>query len=315
MPRVEYQGTAVDVQEGETVLDALLRGGLPVSHSCRAGVCGSCLLKASAHTPPPPAAQAGLKDAWRASGYFLACLCRLESDLVAAPVGDEARVPVVIADIERLSDSVLRVRLETRAPFEFRAGQYVALLREDGLARSYSVASLPSEGVLELHVRVLPNGQMSQWLATQARVGQAMAVQGPSGECFYVPGREEQPLLLAGTGTGLAPLYGIARDAIALGHRGPIHLYHGVVNAAGLYLGDELAALAAHTPHFSYTQATLAADGPLDKVILDTYPVLKGWRAYLCGDPTLVQTFRKKIFLAGASLNDIHADAFLPSAT
>ncbi len=315
MPRVEYQGTAVDVQEGETVLDALLRRGLPISHSCRAGVCGSCLLKAAAQTPPPAAAQAGLKDAWRASGYFLACLCRLESDLVAAPAGDEARVPAVISALERLTDSVLRVRLETRAPFEYRAGQFVALLREDGLARSYSVASLPSEGMLEMHVRILPGGQMSQWLATQARVGQALSVQGPSGECFYVPGREEQPLLLAGTGTGLAPLYGIARDAIAQGHRGPIRLFHGVVNTAGLYLGDELAGMAAQTPNFSYTLATLAADGPLDALILNTHPSLKHWRAYLCGDPTLVQSLRKKVFLAGASLNDIHADAFLPSAT
>lgn len=315
MPRVEYQGTWVEVQGGETVLDALLRAGRQVSYSCRAGVCGSCMMRAAGHTAPPPAAQTGLKDAWRASGYFLACLCHLESDLVAAPVGDEARVPVKISALERLTDSVLRVRLVPQAPFEFRAGQFVALIREDGLARSYSVASLPVEGMLELHVRVLPNGQMSQWLATEARVGATLAVQGPSGECFYVPGREDQPLLLAGTGTGLAPLYGIARDALAQGHRGPIHLFHGVLNAAGLYLGAELAVLAAAAPNFTYTLATLVDDGPLDMVILDRIPALKGWRSFLCGDPTLVQALRKKLFLAGAALNDIHADAFLPSAT
>jgi CDP-4-dehydro-6-deoxyglucose reductase len=130
-----------------------------------------------------------------------------------------------------------------------------------------------------------------------------------------VLGREDQPLLLAGTGTGLAPLYGIAREAVAQGHRGPIDLFHGVLNAAGFYLGKELAALAAAAPNFTYTQATLVDDGPLDAVILGRFPVLKGRRSFLCGDPTLVQALRKKLFLAGAALNDIHADAFLPSAT
>jgi CDP-4-dehydro-6-deoxyglucose reductase len=161
---------------------------------------------------------------------------------------------------------------------------------------------------------VLPRGQMSQWLATTAGIGTPLHVQGPSGECFYVPGRETQPLLLAGTGTGLAPLYGIARDALLQGHRGPVQLFHGVVNAAGLYLGEELAALAAAYPNFACTQATLVDDGPLDALILKRIPSLTGWRAFLCGDPAIVQAFRKTLFLAGAALNDIQADAFLPSA-
>ena len=62
---------------------------------------------------------------------------------------------------------------------------------------------------------------MSGWLGTEARPGEAVRLQGPVGECFYVPGQPEQPLLLAGTGTGLAPLYGIVRDALAAGPHRP----------------------------------------------------------------------------------------------
>ena len=43
----------VALEPGETALDALLRGGVDVPNSCRAGACQSCRLRASAGTPPP----------------------------------------------------------------------------------------------------------------------------------------------------------------------------------------------------------------------------------------------------------------------
>jgi ferredoxin-NADP reductase len=139
-------------------------------------------------------------------------------------------------------------------------------------------------------------------------------VMGPSGDCFYTSGKPEQPLLLAGTGTGLAPLYGIVRDAIDQGHTGPIHLFHGALNENGLYHRDELTALAKQHANFRYTPSVFETDGPLDKAILGQYPKPAGMRAFLCGDPTLVAMMKRKLFLAGMALGDIHADAFLPAA-
>jgi NAD(P)H-flavin reductase/ferredoxin len=313
MPRVGFAGQSCDLQDGETVLDGLLRHGIAVPHACKAGSCGSCLLQAIPPQQPPAHAQAGLKPAWRARGYFLSCLCRPQHDLSVDTVGADARVPATITLIEPLTSSVLRVRLVTAAPFEYRAGQFIAVLRDDGLARSYSVASLPADQALELHVRLLPDGRMGQWLATAATVGTSVQIQGPSGDCFYLAGREDQPLLLAGTGTGLAPLVGIARDALAQGHRGPLHLFHGAVSRAGFYLQQPLSDLAAAHPNFHYTLTTLEDDGPIDNTVFGRHPSLAGWRAFVCGDPAIVRSLKKKMFLAGAALNDIHADAFLSS--
>ncbi|MEQ1758506.1 MAG: FAD-binding oxidoreductase [Vicinamibacterales bacterium] len=336
MPHVEYDGAACELRDGETVLDGLLRHGIAVPHACKAGSCGSCMMRAINAGPPfaaadsapaalpaeptalavaVTAAQAGLKPAWRAQGYFLACLCKPEGSLVAAPVGADVRAAASIVALERLTDSVLRVRLAAAAPLDYRSGQFITVLRGDGLARSYSIASLPTDDSLELHVRVLPAGRMSQWLAATAKVGTPIEIQGPSGDCFYTAGREDQPLLLAGTGTGLAPLFGIARDALRQGHRAPVYLFHGALTAAGLYLQGPLAQLAAAHSNFHYMPTTLDADGPMDQAVLKRLGPLKGWRAFVCGDPAIVQAFKRKIFLAGAALNDIHADAFLPSAT
>lgn len=262
----------------------------------------------------PPAAQSGLKDSWKARGYVLPCVCRAEQDLTFAGVDCDAQVEAQIASVDPLGAGVMRMRLTFGTPLEFRAGQYITLLRGDGLARSYSIASLPSEGRIELHIRLLPNGRMSEWVRGEARSGMSVRVMGPSGDCFYTSGKPEQPLLLAGTGTGLAPLYGILRDALAQGHIGPIHLFHGALNANGLYFREELTSLAGRHANLTYTPSLFETDGPLDKVILGKYPKPSGMRAFLCGDPTLVAMMRKKLFLAGIALTDIHADAFLPAA-
>jgi len=116
----------------------------------------------------------------------------------------------------------------------------------------------------------------------------------------------------------LAPLYGIARDALSQGHEGEIALYHGALDEHGLYLRDELVALAAAHANFAYRPCVLNGKdgngllaGEIDAIVMQRHPALAGFRIYLCGDPTLVNAMRRKLFLAGGSLKKIHADAFV----
>ena len=320
MPAVRFAGARYALDEGETVLDGLLRHGVALSHSCKAGVCGSCMLRATSGAVPPKA-QTGLKDSWKSRGYFLPCSCVPEEDLELAAPGADFRFSAVITALKALSSDVLLACLSPETTVEFHAGQYVTVERADGLARSYSIASLPGAGTLELHVRRIPGGRMSGWFHDEARVGDRLTVLGPTGECFYVPGREKQPLLLAGTGTGLAPLYGIVRDALAAGHAGPIRLFHGALRHEGLYLMDELRELAGRHAQLEYTPAILRGEpapglsvGALDEVILDRVPDVTGWRGFVCGDPALVQQLKKTLFLAGMASREIYADAFIPAA-
>lgn len=319
MPAIEYEGNSYALVEKESVLDALLRNGVKAAHSCKAGSCGSCLMRA-AQGDLPARSQSGLKDSWKAQGYFLACVCQPETDLSLTAVGGDAQLGATITSLELLSPDVLRARIRCDAPISFRPGQYVTIMRED-LARSYSIASLPEEGELELHVRRISGGKMSGWLHDEASAGERVTVLGPSGECFYVPGKEDQPMLLVGTGTGLAPLYGILRDALRQGHRGPIHLFHGALHKGGLYLVDELRRLMRRHSQIEYIPAVLngcesegMAIGSIDQIVLHRCPKLSGWRGYICGDPAIVRLLKKKLFLSGMASRDIYADAFLPSA-
>lgn len=144
----------------------------------------------------------------------------------------------------------------------------------------------------------------------------------PVGDCFYASGKPEQAMLLTGTGSGLAPLYGIARDAIAQGHSGPIKLYHGSTSLDGLYLMHELRQLAEKHENFSYvpcvsdeqTGSENITQGHVLDVALSDHAKLTGWRVFLCGNPNMVKAARKKTFLTGASMKDIYSDAFIPAS-
>ncbi len=305
--------------EGETVLDALARIGAAPPSSCRAGACQSCILRARVGTPPPEA-QLGLRESLRRRGYFLSCRAHATEDLEIDD-GDELRIAAKLVGLARLSHDVLQVRVLPERTLDHRAGQYVTLMRADGLSRSYSIASASDVEELELHVRVVPGGAMSQWLAYQASVGDVVALRGPAGDCFYSPGRPEQPLLLAGTGTGAAPLLGFVRDALRHGHTGRIVLAHGARVPAGLYLDAELSHLADVHDNLEFHRVVLDGAGvegvevgSLDAVLTSLVAAPKGWRIVLCGDPVVVQSMRRRMFLAGASMSDIRADAFVPSA-
>lgn len=226
-----------------------------------------------------------------------------------------------MVDKAALNAQVVRLRLTVpdAYAYAFRAGQYLTLWRRPTLGRSYSIASLPAEHYLELHVRSIARGRVSSWVTDELLPGDAVEVSPATGNCFYDPQARGEPLLLLGTGTGLAPLYGIVRDALAQGHRGPIHLLHGAVHTDGLYYRSELVTLASSHPQLRYRAFSLKdGDGdverrPIDEAALGVSPDFTNWRIYLCGDPEMVTVMRRRLFLTGAPLRQIHADAFVPS--
>lgn len=318
MPTLTVAGARYDCPAGETVLDALTRQGLAVPSSCRKGICCTCMMRASAGDVPK-AAQQGLKDSLVSRSYFLACQCMPEGDLTLESADDVAvYAGATVVGLEQRAPDVMRVLLRTDAPFAYRAGQFVNLRREDGMIRSYSLASVPGlDPAMELHVKRLPDGAVSGWIFDSLRRGGRTEIQGPNGTCFYVPEEPQRKLLLIGNGTGLAPLYGIARDALRGGHREEIHLYHGSRSPQGLYLDRELRLLAAAHPNFSYHPCVSGLEAArdhrparADAAAFSDVSDLSNWRVYVCGLPDMVKAAKKRAYLAGAALADIYADPF-----
>ncbi len=323
MAQLKFRDKTYEVGDGATVLDVLLEHGQEVPNSCRAGVCQSCLMQV-VEGEVPEQAQKGLKDSYRAKGLFLACSCQPQADLaVSLPDAAQLRVSAEVTGIRPLSEDVMELVLQTDAPFEYQAGQFVTLWRDERLGRSYSIASLPDDdNGLMFHIRKVARGEFSSWVHEDMKPGDRLSVQGPAGDCFYIPGQPDQDILLIGTGTGLAPLLGIVHDALRHGHRGRLQLIHGAQHPSGLYGHETLTALARDHDNLIYHPCVLNAEDEMDAGIRqDTVeglvkalvPKPAGWKAYLCGDPDLVNKLRKQLFLAGCNMKDINADAFIPS--
>lgn len=337
MAAVLLAGQRLPIAPGQSVLDTLLAAGIDIAHGCGVGVCARCLVRTDPSLAPEHA-QRPLRPALRARGYLLACQCRPNADLPIEQVDAEAfQVSATVVDAETIAPEICRLRLEPDSPFAYQAGQFIHLRAPDGAVRAYSLASLPErDRYLELHVARIPGGRVSGWLHAQVRAGDRVTFSGPCGDAVYSPGREQAPILAIATGTGLAPLLAVVRDALASGHRRPLSLYHGARSVAGLYgrgwFDDLLRDHADFAVHHCLSgpgigPAESAADAEIEPIrpedalglrrgraldlALVDHPDLRGWRVYLCGHPDMVRAGRKRAYLAGAAMADILGDPFL----
>lgn len=318
MPRLNYEGEWYDCRDGESVIDAFLRQGVNVPFSCRNGICHTCLLRCVGGQVPEKA-QSGLRPTLRAHGYFLPCKCVPAGDMeIAPPRAADLYTPAVVHKKERVAPDICRLLIEPATPLYYHAGQFINLRRHDGLIRSYSLASAPQKDYfLELHVKRVFRGAMSSWIFDELAADDEVELQGPEGTCYYAPSAKDQPMLLVGTGTGLAPLYGVVRDALLNGHTGPIHLYHGVRHASGLYLHHPLLALLVAHRNLRYVPCVsgpqvppFAVAGRADAIAFRSHAGLSNWAVYLAGLPAMVWAGVELARKAGATDAAIHADPF-----
>jgi NAD(P)H-flavin reductase/ferredoxin/truncated hemoglobin YjbI len=317
MNKIIFQGKSYPCSENETVLDVLLRANVNVSFSCRNGICHSCVLQAKSGAPSKTS-QTGLKQSQVDKGFFLACKCHVDHDLeIQLPKTSDLYGRAVICDKEMITPSVWRLYLEPSTALYYHPGQFINIRQPNGVTRSYSLASIPNEDLfLELHVQQIPGGTMSRWLTEEAEVGDEVDFQGPLGDCYYRNADSHANLLLICTGTGLAPMLGIVRDALNHGHLGQIHLYHGSSRLEGIYNTDYLHNLQKLHSNFNYTPCvsrqpgTPLTTGRANAIAFDKHQELQGWRVFIAGNPQMTYNATHQAVQQGADPTNIFADPF-----
>ncbi len=321
MSRIVFEGQEFAVNEKESVLDCLLRHGQKVEYGCKTGLCLACLLRCE-EGEVSGRAQEGLKENQKDNGFFKACVCEVKGEMSVVRCGLAKEYEVQLLEKDFLSERILRLRFSVPEGFGYRSGHFINLIREeDRLVRSYSLASVVSERFLELHIKVYEEGKMSRWLSDEVSSGQMVKLAGPLGECFYNFSEDRllQPLLLVGIGTGMAPLYGILRDALAMGHRGEISVVQGAMSGSGLYYVEEFLEIVKNFHNVKYLSSTVDGSGgefqgKIDDVVKSQFGSLKNYRVFLCGSPNTVNRLKRYCFLAGANMKEIFADPFTVAA-
>jgi naphthalene 1,2-dioxygenase ferredoxin reductase component len=324
---VQPLNRVIRVQPGANLLQALQEAQVPMSYSCMAGRCGTCRCRVLDGEVMEGAGQEQ-RPTDADPGYVLACQTYLtEPCTIEIPEPDEvvvhpARiVKATVAALEDLTHDIKRLVLRPAKPLEFSPGQYVQLQFTPEHARPYSMAGLVADGLFEFHVRLVPDGRVTGFIANTLKVGDAVKVSGPLGSA-YLRRKHEGPMLCVAGGTGLAPILSILRGAAAQAMKNPIHLYFGVRSPRDIYGLDWLAQLQREHPALHlHVVVTSGGDpavhrcGLVTDAIEQDHPDLTGWRAYLCGSPPMVEAATLIARRRGIAADNIYADAFYAQGT
>jgi NAD(P)H-flavin reductase/ferredoxin len=309
MPELRVGLQHWSVALGSNLLDALNQAGVAVPYSCRAGSCHACLVHCVKGLPSDSRPDA-LSDEQRAMGWRLACQCQVVEDLQVEAF-DPARdgLPATVVAADWLSSSVLRLRLQPERPLRYQAGQHLVLWNAANVARPYSLASLPQEDpFLEFHLDCRHPGAFSDG-ARRLKPGDGLRLgELRGGALHYDPDWQARPLWLLAAGTGLAPLFGVLREALRQDHQGAIRVIHLAHDANEHYLAKPLAALAAQRQNLSVELLTAAE---LPAALAQLRLVSRQTLALLCGHPDNVDAFARRLYLAGLPRNQLLADVFL----
>jgi CDP-4-dehydro-6-deoxyglucose reductase len=312
---------------GEPLLEAAARGGVNLPYSCKTGRCSTCKCKVLSGETHALHAETGLTEQEQSEGWVLSCARSAKTDVVLE-VDDLGGIdlplaktwPCRISEINRLAPDVVQVllRLPPTADFHFIPGQYIDVIGPNGIRRSYSLANANfANKFLELHIRALEGGAMSNYWFNQAKRNDLLRLNGPLGT-FFLRETASIDLIFLATGTGIAPVKAMLESIIyresdqrprnvkvIWGGRHPQDLYMNVTDISGDHI---------YIPVLSRPSEDWAgAKGHVQDVLLNMAPDFANAVVYACGSDAMIHSAKIRLVEAGLPANRFYSDAFVSS--
>jgi len=332
----EYQisaipcGRMITARKGETILEAALRQGLSLPYLCRDGACGTCKGKILKGAVDYGTYQKGvLTAAEKKQGLALFCSAKPISDLdiECNELSEMKAFPLKTLDVrvrklERATQDVMLIELAIGSgeQMEFLAGQYIAVLLDDGSKRSFSMANPPyQKDQLQLHVRMVEGGKFTGHVFKGMKEGDLLRVEGPYGSFFLHEETGKSIIFMAG-GTGFAPVKSMLERAFDAGLKRNMVLYWGARIPEDLYLAGLPEKWQQEHENFKYIPVLSepkpehgwhGRTGLVTEAILQDYHDLSGYQIYACGSPAMVDAGREAFIARGLPAEQYFSDAFL----
>jgi len=335
---IDPTGDTIEVEAGQTLLDAALRAGIYLPHACGHGLCGSCKVTVlEGEVLHGDASPFALMDIEREEGKCLACCATPLSDLtIEADVEEEPDAhnhPVrdfvgVVSKIDTLTPRIKSIFLAIEHDgIDFQAGHYINLLipgMED-TPRAFSIASPPSErNLIELNVALVDGGKGTTWLHNELKIGDEIRFSGPYGR-FFVRESAPQPMIFLAGGSGLSSPKSMILELFEHGETRSITFIYGARNQAELYYRELFEELAAEHPNFTYLP------------VLSSEPADSGWeglrgfvheaarehfggkfaghKAYMCGPPPMIDACITTLIQGRLFERDMYMENFYTQAS
>lgn len=322
-------GKTFEASSDSTILDSATQSHVSLPYSCKTGRCSTCKCKLVSGETKVLVTELGLTETEKSEGWILSCVRTAITDVVleVEDFGDVV-MPVArtqacrISSLEKLAPDVIKVvlRLPPNVALDFIPGQYIDVIGPGGVRRSYSLANAPkADNTLELHIRAVENGAMSQYWFNQSAVNDLLRLHGPQGT-FFLRDIAKRDLIFLATGTGLAPVKAMLEGlqiipadqqprsiAVIWGARYEHDLYFDVTSLPGTQK---------YIPVLSRAEATWQGErGYVQDVLLRQISDLRNAVVYACGSDSMIHSSKSKLAAAGLPTQHFFSDAFVCSST
>nr|WP_321278075.1 FAD-binding oxidoreductase [uncultured Vibrio sp.] len=317
---IEIQPAGISYKSDENLLEDALSNSLPLEHSCKTGDCGVCTAEVLSGSVEKE------NGAVVTSGQILTCQSKAQSDVVLkahyypelAHIKQQT-IPCKVASVKYPTDDIviLTFRFPPTAKFDYLPGQYVDLNYE-GIKRSYSIANAKqTTKEIELHIRKVPNGKMSDALFGKVKENQLMRMEGPKGTFFVKD--NAKPLILIATGTGIAPVKAIIEELVEKQDPRDIHIYWGMQYKNEIYC-DALMDLVNQHHNIKFTAALSREDskgdfykGYVQDAVVCDYRSLIEYEVYACGSSAMINQAKDLFNNSQLPSESFFSDAFTPA--
>jgi ferredoxin-NADP reductase len=211
---------------------------------------------------------------------------------------------------ELVTPTLVRLRMYVEGRQRHWPGQhYLIRLRDPDdytAQRSYSLASDDSDPLVEFLIERLPDGEVSEFLADIAEVGDVLELRGPIGRWFTWDTRT--PAICLVGGTGVVPAIAMTRAAGRVGHSDLLRVVAVGRSPDELPYSDELTRTGAT---IMYTRAASQTRQPGPPTADELGPLLTGSEtAYVCGSSRFAEFAEALLIGCGFSPQAIRVEQF-----
>jgi 3-ketosteroid 9alpha-monooxygenase subunit B len=234
------------------------------------------------------------------------------------------KVARVVAETLDASSIVLDVPTELTEAFAYEAGQFCTFrveVDDETLLRCYSMSSAPTvDGELQVTVKRVPGGAVSNWLLDHVEPGSELEVTVPAG--VFLLGSDERELVAFAAGSGITPVFSLLKTALYRTDR-RVRLLYANRDRDSVIFGAELDALAAAfgerleiVHHFDVDEFDVHRGfvdaNEVQAFLGDAACVDAGH--YLCGPAPFMDVVEAALLGSGVANERIHVEHFAPAA-
>lgn len=223
-----------------------------------------------------------------------------------------------VVNLKKFNHDIIQVLLEPVAPasLSFHAGQYINLILDDDSERPFSLANAPrKDNLIELHIRHYAGGGIDRWLSKYNGSDLSVVISGPRGE--FRLHDSDRPIIMIAGGIGFAPIKSLMEQIIHEGITRSVYLYWGARRRDDLYLDDLPQQWAQDYAHIHFipvlseeTGGPGTRHGLVHEAVLEDFPDLAGFEAYISGPAAMIQTAHASFLEHGLDEQAMFSDMF-----